>query len=320
MQHYSTLAVQPQQRFAYWREVICDAFAALDPVAHDAALIHFDSDVSMLGLDSCSLSQVRAPAHTVKRAAAQIRRDPQDCLFVNIQLVGESYIEQGNAHSVVRPGDMYVVDTARPYRLVFPAHFELLCLRLPRQMLLHPANGHLNWASARPTDQGKARIARSVLQELYEHGEQLACDVRQELTQLGYGLIGSALQGRSSALAPANVAPLCDLWRRAMRLIDDQLRWPELGVASLAEQLHVSPRYLHAAFASQSTTVAASIRQLRLERCGNELAQPYQHRSVAAMALHWGFNDIPNFNRQFRRYYGHAPTQHSKEKFASPSC
>jgi len=83
---------------------------------------------------------------------------------------------------------------------------------------------------------------------------------------------------------------------------------PELDVPSIARRFGVSVRYLHLAFAHEGSTPAAWIRAQRMARCAQDLANPADRRPVSAIALRWGFQDIPHFTRAFGAAFGCTPS------------
>ena len=93
MKSWSTEAVAAPEQFAYWREVVCEAFAALDPRSAERGA-GFASRVDMEGIGAINVARIRAEAHTVVRDFSQIRRDPQDRLFVNLQVAGQGIVRQ----------------------------------------------------------------------------------------------------------------------------------------------------------------------------------------------------------------------------------
>jgi AraC-like DNA-binding protein len=101
------------------------------------------------------------------------------------------------------------------------------------------------------------------------------------------------------------------LLRDIHAFIDQNLANPDLCPAAIASAHHISERYLYLVFAGQGTSVAAWIRDRRLQHCRQDLADPGMHgRSVAAIATRWGFTSPAHFNRVFRKTFGMAPGQY----------
>ncbi|WP_461012317.1 helix-turn-helix domain-containing protein, partial [Streptomyces capparidis] len=69
--------------------------------------------------------------------------------------------------------------------------------------------------------------------------------------------------------------------------------------------------HLYTLFNAQGLTVAARIRQRRLEHCHRDLADPaLRSHPVQAIAARWGFTDPAHFSRTFRAAYGTTPRDH----------
>jgi AraC-like DNA-binding protein len=91
--------------------------------------------------------------------------------------------------------------------------------------------------------------------------------------------------------------------------IEAHLGDPDLSPGSIAAAHYISTRHLHDLFREVGTTVAASIRERRLERCRRDLRDPVlADRPVTAIAARWGFLDSAHFSRIFRAAYGESPT------------
>src|ERR1700734_434054 len=101
------------------------------------------------------------------------------------------------------------------------------------------------------------------------------------------------------------------LLRDIQAFIDKSLANPDLNPAAVAAALHISERYLYLVFAGQPMSVAAQIRDRRLQRCRRDLADPaLADRPVAAIAARWGFTSPAHFSRVFRRAFGSTPGQY----------
>ncbi|WP_186404780.1 helix-turn-helix domain-containing protein [[Actinomadura] parvosata] len=93
--------------------------------------------------------------------------------------------------------------------------------------------------------------------------------------------------------------------------IERRLGDAELDPATVAAAHHISVRYLHRLFESENTTVAAWIRQRRLERCRAELISGGK-QSVSTIGARWGLPDAAHFSRLFRQAYGMPPAEYRR--------
>jgi AraC-like DNA-binding protein len=85
---------------------------------------------------------------------------------------------------------------------------------------------------------------------------------------------------------------------------------PDLSVGTIAEVIHISPRYVQLAFASERMTPSEYIRQVRLEACARILAAGESQRSITEIAFNCGFNSSAYFSTQFRKHFGMSPRQY----------
>jgi len=84
---------------------------------------------------------------------------------------------------------------------------------------------------------------------------------------------------------------------------------PDLSPASIAAAHHISVRSLHRLFQDHEETVAAWIRERRLERCRRDLADPrLADRPAHVIGRTWGFADPAHFSRAFRATHGVSPS------------
>ena len=92
--------------------------------------------------------------------------------------------------------------------------------------------------------------------------------------------------------------------------IEERLGDPALAPPMIAAAHHVSLRHLHKLFESQQTTVAALIRERRLERCRRDMLDPAMRAEpVSAIASRHGLTNPAHFSRLFRAAYGSAPAE-----------
>jgi AraC-like DNA-binding protein len=95
-----------------------------------------------------------------------------------------------------------------------------------------------------------------------------------------------------------------------LQLISDQIGNPGLSVAVVAEQMGVTPRYIHLLLEQSDKTFARHVLQKRLERAFALLsADTRGERRIADIASAAGFSDLSYFNRAFRRQFGDTPSR-----------
>ncbi|MBQ0854979.1 helix-turn-helix domain-containing protein [Streptomyces sp. BH-SS-21] len=131
-------------------------------------------------------------------------------------------------------------------------------------------------------------------------------------------LVGRTLDVLTAALADAldvrNTVPP-HTGRRALSarihaFIRENLGDPGLTPDTIAAAHHISLRYLHKLFHAEGRTVAAWIRERRLEQCRRDLADPaLSERPIRAIAARWGFTSPAHFSQVFRSAHGCSPRQ-----------
>ncbi|MDO8981429.1 MAG: helix-turn-helix transcriptional regulator [Afipia sp.] len=84
---------------------------------------------------------------------------------------------------------------------------------------------------------------------------------------------------------------------------------PSLCLADVAAQQGISSSYVRKLFAAEGAKFATYVLDIRIEKVLQMLTDPdSRDRSIGAIALRCGFNDISYFNRVFRKRYGCTPS------------
>ncbi|MFI7708256.1 helix-turn-helix domain-containing protein [Nonomuraea sp. NPDC049480] len=103
---------------------------------------------------------------------------------------------------------------------------------------------------------------------------------------------------------------------RVQRFIDQRLGDRDLTPMTIASAHNISLRYLQKLFQLNGLSVAAWIRNRRLERCRRDLTDPAQvNVPVRTIGTRWGFLHDAHFNRAFRAVYGIPPAAY-RQKYA----
>jgi AraC-like DNA-binding protein len=179
-------------------------------------------------------------------------------------------------------------------------------LMLPRALIephLPAGRGPL-WQRISPTP-GINRLIFAYYDALTEQmdslsGRELAAVVDNFCRLIAVGC-GCAAQGQPDALRASMLVQI-------KQFIQHHLPHPDLTPAKVADAHHISLRTLHRLFESTGTSFSEYVLARRLDECHAAFATPSAaHRSVADIALGWGFNSLPTFYRAFSRRFGRAP-------------
>lgn len=293
---WNTAAVAHGDQFAFWREVICEAFAALDPrPAGDGP--GFQGRVNLAGVGAIRYATVHAPPHRVIRGPTEIRRDPQEAVFVNLQLAGTCATRQGDRDHLLRPGDCALLDLTRPYEIDVRDDFAILCVRLPRARLaVRTLPGRID--GARPETRVTTALMRAIWSDATILGPHAA------------SLEGAVCDLLDAALG--HLRPPAATMGRIRVHVRARLSEPGLDPTSVARALGMSVRTLHAAFEGTGNTFAAYVRAERLARCAADL-RAGRNGGVAEIGWRWGFSDPAHFSRVFTATYGVSPRAYRAE-------
>ncbi len=101
------------------------------------------------------------------------------------------------------------------------------------------------------------------------------------------------------------------LFEQIQVFIQQRIGDPALTPETIAAAHHISTRTLHRLFHTHSRTVAATIRDHRLDRCRRDLADPLlRHLPIHAVANRRGFTNASHFTRAFQAAYGISPREY----------
>jgi AraC-like DNA-binding protein len=289
------------ERFGDWSEAICD-FVMDVSARRPPGSEPFSAAITSTRLGGARMSRFRSAPHGIVRDAARIRRSQSDDYLVSFQRAGRTMVSCGARRFVQHPGEIVVVDAARPFLLEFPDPVERQVARIPRHLFaagtgfdrlddgLHLSGGTL-----------PLRLLRHLFVEMGEEAaDNLPPGLVIDLCRLLKGAAGTVLA----------VPPRSGLWRRVHGLVEDRLTDPDLSLDTAAEGLSVSARTVQREFSRRGTTFRSYLLNRRLEAIADQLRDArFAECAVTTIALRWGFNDPAHFSRAFRRRYAMSPTQ-----------
>lgn len=316
--------------FDSWSEVISGSFVPLDTEPVGPASRGFRGAVDLHDLGGVALSTVTAASHTVQRTERLIQDGGTSLFKLSLQLCGRGLLIQDGREVVLEPGRMALYDTSRPYTLTFDRDFSCRVLMFPHADLGLPVD---QVAQLTATDLGAPHGMGTVMGGLLDGACQVLPGVEDtvgaRLVHHAVDLLGTVVTDvlgtprvprglhpseRPSCSSAAPDPPEDDRARRraaVVRFVEEHLGEPGLDPERIAQAHFLSVRSLHQLFRGTGTTVAALVRDRRLERCREQLVDPaHAHRPVAVVGATWGFADPAHFSRAFRDRFGQSPARY----------
>lgn len=301
------------ESFQEWSKAISSSFVPLLATGPNSSTFpgaDFHGVMRARVLGRISVVEITAGPHTVLRTPELIAKSTGRFFKLSIQLGGSGRLVQDEREAVLRPGDLSIYDTSRPYQLTFDDDFRTLVLMFPHVLLDLPAEamGHVT-ALRIPGDEGLGELISPFLVKLADNLEALSGANGLRLVHNALDLVTTLFNGELDQLIETGRDPHLLLLGRIHDYIEANLGDPGLSPGSIAAAHYISTRHLHDLFQELGTTVASSIRQRRLERCRRDLRDPVlADRPVTAIAARWGFTDAAHFSRIFRAAFGNSPT------------
>lgn len=271
----------------------------------------FAARMSSADADSVVFTEVTARPHLVERTPETIASGGSGYYKVSLLLSGSSILAQDGKELMMRPGDLSIYDTSRPYSLLFGEEFRNLIMMFPKDRLDLPIpfTEQLTAVSLGQQHSGLAPVVTAFLSQFPAQLQVLDSRVRTKLARTSLDLMGTMLSSILDA-DPAQRDPHQVLLQKIYAHIDQQLSAPTLSPKSIAAAHYISTRHLHALFQQADTTVSAWIREQRLDRCRTDLLDPVlADRAISSIAARWGFNDAAHFSRAFKSAYGVSPSE-----------
>ncbi len=309
----SAAAVSCRDRFEWF----CDTVSSdLMPVSlRTRHTDDFQAKITDLDLGAVRLSRFTFSPVLSRRTSAHLRRGDPGQYQLALVTRGSFRISQGGRESVIAR-DLVLTDTSCPVEnegAGIDGQVEAVVLQIPRSALpLRPERVDSLLARRIPADSGTPAVLGDFLSTLIAQAPSCR---RSELAGLGSIALDLATACLAQQLGSPHQAPAearaQEMTRRVMRFIDNNLGDPDLTPQTVADRHNISLRCLYGLFRDQPVSVAARIRQGRLERARADLARPESSRQpVQTIAFRWGFSSATAFSRAFRDAYGITPTEH----------
>ncbi|MCX5207717.1 helix-turn-helix domain-containing protein [Kitasatospora sp. NBC_00240] len=309
----SSAVVAPADGFEWFRERLSTDLMPVAVSPERAA--GFRAEITNVELGPVQVSAFAFSPARARRTSAHVRQgDPEEYQLALITEGTFRTSQRGNESLV--SGDLVLTDTSRPMENVSAGEdgrAGAIMLQIPRAVLpLHPDRVDRLLARGIPATEGTGAVVAGFLTTLLHHGPGCRPEELSRLGSITLDLATACLAQQLGVLDEAPAEARAQLMvQRIHGFIDHNLGDPGLTPRAIADHHRISLRGLYALFDGQSSSVAATIRRRRLERCRVDLTRhTLSSRTIQEIATHWGFSSATAFSRAFREEYGITPTEH----------
>ncbi|MFE9901255.1 AraC-like ligand-binding domain-containing protein [Streptomyces achromogenes] len=313
-----------EDRFDHWRALL-DRSRASEVASVYARDYRAECRLMELGPVTV-LPTACAPAR-YRRGTRTVRGTDPERYHLTLLLDGDATLEHAGRSGALRPGDLHVVDSSRPYDLRMADDGGRLVrgigVDFPKALLPLPPHrmGEL-LGRGLPVQDGVGALLTQMLAGLERQADTLRPADAPRLGAVVLDLLSAwlaQLAEAEAALAPETRHRV--MAERVLEFIKQNLHDPELSPPVIAAAHHISLSYLHRVFRqwSQGESVAAWIRRRRLEGARRDLADPLLRGTpIHTIAARWGLPRASDFTRAFRAAYGVCPKEFRCQALPEP--
>jgi AraC-like DNA-binding protein len=256
------------------------------------------------------LVEIKASPYRVTRTTRDISRAPSESLCIYQQLSDGGLFDTADGSDfAVRRGTFATSYADLPYRTspIGADGFHLRIVKI-RVAEIWTAGGGLRDLFPKPFDGDRviAPLLQSCFADLVAAGEsmepQAAARLIRSLASLALIERGTLNPGSEFARKALRVGRLS----LAQRVIASQLSDTNVSPVSVADQLGISVRHLHALFERTGMSFSQTLTASRIEH-SQKLVVGAPARAVSSVAFASGFDSLATFYRVFRAASGMAP-------------
>ena len=302
----STQSVAANERFAFWREAVCDSYVLLDCQSPDPARFH--GEILLNRLSRLSTSFVSGSRQVVSRRKRDILKSEEGSFLISLQLATEGVISQCDRDAHLQPGDFALYSSVDRYRLNLKNGFRQLVVQIPRDEFLArlPQADLLTGITVSGKSVIGSVINDSVLRlvsSLDRTDEAVRQHLQDTIVDLFVTGLASLDQARYSLSRPEHQILL-----RAETIIRRHLQHPNFDREALSSAMGMSVRRLSEIFRNDDRSISQTIRDMRLARIAADLRdERFARQSIAEIGMRWGIDNPQSLIRNFKARFGATP-------------
>jgi AraC-like DNA-binding protein len=290
----------PTERAEYWRTSVCDQFVPLS-VDPGAGLLR--GRVAGGNIAETRLRRIRATRHSFERRMKDIQTADPCVLHLLLLDHGRTQVEQDDRTASMTPGDLLLYDSSRPFRVETDGDFQFTICLLPKRLLPLPDKVQRDqiarvFSSHEGVGAALAPLLSSLARNTFDAKPSQQLALQHAMVNMYVALMSDdEISGRPPTVHLS----------LAKSFLARNLGNPKLSPADVAADCNISLSYLHRLFADDETTIAAYLREQRLQAVYRDLTASTVAEPAIRIAERWGLPDPAHFNRIFKRRFGVTP-------------
>lgn len=305
-QVHSTAGVDSSRQLLRWQQIMGDVYYRVDIVGDRKHGIR--GELSEQALGRVSLTRFDSDRQRVLRTRSHIASDADDSYVLVFPETGPLYFAHQGRNGYVDAGGYVMVRSSEYYELSCADNFRNTTIRVPAAMLeAEYPHVWMHCANQRGGASGLAAVVRGFARSVWELDEptrqRLAPDLAGELARLVAILLRG--EGEAGAAPPGRGRSAAWLYREIVSRIRAGDGEATLSAAQVAQQLRISPGYVHRILAGHNTSFGQQLRDAHLQLAYEMLADArWSHLSIKEVMYRAGFTNFSHFCYAFKQRFG----------------
>ncbi|MFI9387051.1 helix-turn-helix domain-containing protein [Kutzneria sp. NPDC052558] len=293
----------------FWRTSMSETFVAVD--IDSLADQPFRGGIELGWVGPMMVGRVRSTGQHIRRTQRLVNGAAAEYFQVGVVNSGVARVEQAGRQTILYPGDVVAYDTDRPFDWSFDRDWDVSVFTLPMGAMAAQVDERREFTARRADGRNPLTgLTSRFLLDLARTSTDAPPSLAERLTAHASDLLVTLFSGGLGESDATQGAAQRSLLARVKDHIDQHLADPRLGPQEIAAAANISLRYLHRIFEPEGRSVAQYVRELRLDRCRQDITSPaHIGRAIADIAFGHGFGDLSGFNRAFKARYGVRPSE-----------
>ncbi|ANB76414.1 hypothetical protein AYM40_29720 [Paraburkholderia phytofirmans OLGA172] len=303
------------ERYGYWRDVSESLHVPVSVSCEKTETFTAKWDGRPLGrlfVGSAFLSE----AQRVSRTSYHIGRSAVDPVGIWMPLTGGIHLRQDGKEALIGPGQLAIVDPARPYEELTLRNCNFLWMLVPREdVVARIGSTQKVTGLAHSVDQPHARLAIEFVRSLSTVWDELSGPRSDQVAAHALSLLGLAFNAYTDAPALTNDADSSELLLWIRLFIDERVADRSLSAETVATALGLSTQEVSRLTAQAGLGFQDYVQARRLARCFCMLSDArFAVYSVHDISNMGGWSHIDCFRKAFEATYGISPDDYMLRK------